>query len=225
MSKNITIKKKSLTNGIIIVLAIILLASLITGGFSGDSSANAIKENPNEVPPINMKTLIDDDAIKGDSDAPVTIVEFSDYECPYCEKFYSQTYNQIESKYIDTGKVKLIYRDFPLGFHKQAQKAAEAAECAGEQEMYYEMHNELFEKGVAGGVTAFKEYAKNLGLNQDKFDTCLDSGQMASEIAKDMSDGQKAGVRGTPAFFINGKLVSGAQPFSVFQQEIDAALK
>jgi protein-disulfide isomerase len=151
-------------------------------------------------------------------------VEFSDFECPYCARFYRETLGQIDSEYIETGKVKMVYRDFPLGFHKQAQKAAEAAECAGEQGKFWEMHDILFEKGVSGGVTSFKQYAKDIGLNNEKFDECLDSGAMAEEVKKDMKDGSDAGVSGTPAFFINGKLITGAQPFSKFKEVIDAEL-
>lgn len=226
MSEKITIKKSNLTNGVILVLALALIISIFTGGFSFSKDANAIKDDPTkeDLPGINMAQLIDDDSIKGDKNAPVTIVEFSDYECPFCEKFYTQTYGQIKEKYIDTGKVNLVYRDFPLNFHKNAQKAAEAAECAGEQGKYYEMHDALFENGVTGGVDSYKEYAVDIGLDTNAFNTCLDTGQMANEVKKDMSDGQKAGVRGTPAFFIDGKLVSGAQPFSVFEQKIEAAL-
>ena len=168
--------------------------------------------------------LIDDDAVKGDPDAPVTIVEFSDYECPFCGRFYSQTLPAIIENYIDTGKVKLVYRDFPLNFHAQAQKAAEAAECAGEQGKYYEMHDQLFEDGVQGGVNAFKKYAQDIGLNTAEFNECLDSGAMAGEVAKDLADGSQAGVSGTPAFFINGKNVVGAQPYSVFEQAIEQEL-
>ena len=171
-----------------------------------------------------MKALLDDDAVKGDENAPVTIVEWSDYQCPFCGRFYSQTYGQLKTRYIDTGKVKLVFRDFPLSFHANAQKAAEAAECAGEQDKYYDMHNKLFEGGVTGGVATFKKYAGEIGLDQAKFDSCLDSGEMANEVAKDMQDGQAAGVRGTPGFIINGKLVSGAQPFSVFEAAIEAEL-
>jgi len=173
---------------------------------------------------IDMKALMDDDDVKGNKDATVTIVEFSDFECPFCARFYRDTYGQIVTKYIDTGKVNLVFRDFPLSFHKQAQKAAESAECAGEQGKYYEMHDVLFEKGVAGGVTSFKQFASDLGLDTNKFNTCLDSGAMASEVKKDMADGQKAGVRGTPGFVINGELISGAQPFSVFEAAIEKAL-
>lgn len=208
------------------ILVVLVLVSVFTNGFSFNKNGEEIDNSPsNDVDSgINMNSLIDDDAIKGDPNAPVTIVEFSDYECPYCEKFYSQTLGMIDEEYIKTGKVKLIYRDFPLGFHANAQKAAEAAECAGEQDMYFEMHDMLFENGVSGGIDSFKLYASQLGLNTDTFNDCLDSGDMANEVRKDMADGQKAGVRGTPAFFINGEMVSGAQPFSVFQEIIERHL-
>ena len=227
--KTIQIKKDTLTKSTIAILVIALAISMFTGGFGiGENqitgNAVAVPSVPTPTAKVDMDSLLDDDAVKGDSNAPVTIVEFSDYECPFCERFFSQTYSQIKSEYIDTGKVKLIYRDFPLNFHQNAQKAAEAAECAGEQDKYYEMHDKLFGSGVVGGVTTFKAYAGQIGLNQAEFDSCLDSGEMASEVAKDMKDGQAAGVKGTPAFFINGELVSGAQPFSVFQQKIEAAL-
>jgi len=175
-------------------------------------------------PTIDTEKLMDDDAVKGDKDAPVTIIEFSDYECPFCARFYSQTYLQIKSQYIDTGKVKLVFRDFPLSFHRQAQKAAEAAECAGDQGRYYDMHDKLFEEGVKGGVPTFRSYAKDLGLDTEEFNKCLDSGKHASEVRKDMADGSAAGIRGTPGFIINGQVVSGAQPFNVFKQIIDAEL-
>lgn len=182
------------------------------------------KENPDSQG-IDLQALTDDDAVKGNPKAPVTIVEFSDYECPFCVRFYEQTLKSIEDKYIKTGKVKLIYRDFPLNFHPKAQKAAEAAECAGEQGKYYEMHNKLFEEGVQGGVTAFKKYAQDLNLDTTKFNACLDQGKMAAEVRKDAADGQKLGVSGTPAFFINGKEIVGAQPFAVFEQAIEEQLK
>ena len=172
----------------------------------------------------NVEELPDDDSVKGDADAPVTIVEFSDYECPFCGKFYTQTYPQLVQKYIDTGKVKLVFRDFPLSFHPNAQKAAEAAECAGEQGKYYEMHDKIFDNQQALSVTGYKQWASEIGLDTAKFNSCLDSGQMASEVQKDFQDGQAAGVRGTPAFLVNGKLISGAQPFQVFEQVIEAEL-
>jgi len=177
-----------------------------------------------KAPGIDMSGLIDDDDVKGDPNAPVTIVEWSDFECPFCAKFYRDTLGQIDEQYIKTGKVKLVFRDFPLGFHANAQKSSEAAECAGEQGKYWEMHDILFESGVQGGVSTYKKYASDLGLNTATFNTCLDSGAMADEVSKDMKDGTAAGIRGTPGFIINGQLLSGAQPFANFKSVIDAEL-
>lgn len=214
------------------ILVLIIIAFQMSGlknAISGmavavpkDSNQAAPQQNPQ--PALDMKKLADDDSVKGDINAPVTIVEWSDFECPFCARFYQQTLSQIEEQYIKTGKVKLVFRDFPLSFHPNAQKASEAAECANAQGKFWEMHDMLFEKGVQGGVATFKQYAKNLGIDTNKFDNCLDSGQKASEISKDMQDGSAAGIRGTPGFIINGQLVSGAQPFENFKAVIDAAL-
>ena len=144
------------------------------------NAAGAGSQNPGTPTNLDMNELADDDAIKGDPNAPVTIVEFSDYECPFCEKFYAETLEQLENEYINTGKVKLIYRDFPLGSHPNAQKAAEAAECAGEQGRYYGMHDMLFENGASGGVASYKAYAQQLGLDTAAFNNCLDSGATVS---------------------------------------------
>jgi len=220
---------------VVVVLNLLLsfyMVSQLTGSSSGGSAPTGAvvgnQPSPSQAQPpspvVDMKTLVDDDTVRGSPDAKVTIVEFSDYECPFCERFYTQTYLQLKAEYIDTGKVKFIYRDFPLSFHPQAQKAAEAAECAGEQGKYYEMHDLLFGKGVSGGVNSFKAYAIELGLDTTKFNDCLDSGSMAGEVRKDMNDGSRAGVRGTPAFYINGQSLSGAQPIEAFRQIIDAEL-
>ena len=230
--EHVTISKEKLWKySTFVLIALVLVGAFFS--FSGNdigTGTGAVVDNgnnPSPTPsptPSNVEVSIDDDAVKGDKDAPVTIIEFSDYECPFCARFYTQTYGQIQKEYIDTGKVKFVYRDFPLGFHQNAQKAAEAAECAGEQDKYFDMHDKLFENGVAGGVASFKQFAGQIGLNQGDFDNCLDSGEMADEVKKDMADGQSYGVQGTPAFFVNGKLISGAQPFSAFQQAIDAEL-
>jgi len=220
------------------VLGILLVLSIFTAGFGimpgktglvvADRDVAARPEaEPNGAQKgsgIDMDVLVDDDAIKGDPNAPVTIVEWSDFECPFCARFYTETLSQIEKEYIATGKVKFVYRDFPLSFHANAQKAAEAAECAGEQEKYWEMHDAIFERGVSGGVTSFKSYASDIGLNTQKFNECLDSGEMAAEVKKDMADGAALGIGGTPGFIINGQLVSGAQPFENFRQIIEAEL-
>lgn len=208
------------------VALIAILAIMAFRGTGGGATGGAVVPTGGADPTptvIDMEALLDDDAVKGDADAPVTIVEWSDYECPFCARFYTETEKLIDEQYVKTGKVKLVYRDFPLSFHAQAQKAAEAAECAGEEGKYWEMHNLLFERGVQGGVASFKAFAKELGLSAG-FDTCLDSGEMAGEVQQDMMDGTAVGIQGTPGFIINGKLVSGAQPFAVFKQVIDAEL-
>jgi len=232
-SGSITLKKDTLWKAGTFIFAALFVISLFTGGFGLKNTGNAIAPNPSgnvvaptqpTVPTAPVKVSLDDDAVLGNKNAKVTIVEFSDYECPFCGRHFSETYPQIKSQYIDTGKVKLVFRDFPLSFHQSAQKAAEAAECAGEQGKYFEMHDKLYQNQQTLSVENEKKWAKEIGLDQGKFDKCLDSGQMAGEIAKDMADGQSYGVQGTPGFFINGKPISGAQPFSVFQQAIEAEL-
>lgn len=167
----------------------------------------------------------DDDAVKGNANAKVTIVEFSDFECPFCGKFYEETYPLILKNYVDTGKVKIVFRDFPLtSIHPNAQKAAEATECAAEQGKFWEMHDKLFENQDSLSVDDLKKYAADLKLNTATFNSCLDSGKMTAEVEKDAQEGMSYGVTGTPAFFINGRLVSGAQEFSAFEAIIDEEL-
>ncbi len=171
---------------------------------------------------------VGDSPVKGDANAPVVIIEFSDYQCPFCGKFYSQTLSSIEEQYIKTGKVKLVYKDFPLiSIHPEAQKAAEAARCVREQkgdEGYFKMHDKLFENQQDLSVENEKKWARSLGVVGSKFDDCLDKGKYAKAIQDEEAYGEKLGVSGTPAFFINGKFINGAQPFDVFKQVIDAEL-
>ena len=173
-------------------------------------------------PPTDVSA--DDDPSKGDANAPITIIEFSDFECPFCARFYQQTLPQLEKEYIDTGKVKFVYRDFPLSFHPNAQKAAEAGECADDQGKFWEMHDKIFDNQNAISINDLKGYAADLGLDTDEFNSCLDSGKHSAEVQKDFKDGQAARVSGTPAFFINGVKLVGAQPFSAFQQIIESQL-
>jgi len=177
--------------------------------------------------PVDATKLPDDDAVLGDGNAPVTIVEFSDFQCPFCGKFYDETFPQLKKEYIDTGKVKLVYRDFPLSIHEMAQTYAEAGECAHEQGKFWEMHDKIFgeQKNGVATIDTLKKWAKGLGVKEVQFNTCLDTHKYADEVAKDVKDGEAAGVQGTPSFFINGKLVVGAIPFSVLEKEIEAALK
>lgn len=177
-----------------------------------------------EVPSGPVDVSLDDDPVLGDADAKVTIVEFSDYECPFCGRYFTQTYPQLKKDYVDTGKVKIVFRDYPLPFHSNAQKAAEAAECADDQGKFWEMHNKLFSNQQALDVASLKKYAGELALDQTKFDECLDSGKYESEVQNDLSQGGSYGVSGTPSFFVNGIMLVGAQPYSEFKKLIDAEL-
>jgi protein-disulfide isomerase len=158
---------------------------------------------------------------KGPAKAPVTIVEFSDFECPYCGRAEAVV-SQVLATYGD--KVRLVYRDYPLPMHPSAPKAAEAAHCAADQGKYWEMHGKLFANQRGLAVEALKGYAGELGLDSAKFGACLDSGEKAKVVEAHRKAGDEAGVSGTPAFFVNGVLLSGAQPFEAFKQLVDAEL-
>ncbi len=158
---------------------------------------------------------------RGPAKAPVTIVEFSDFECPYCGRAESVV-TQVLETYGD--KIRLVYRDYPLPFHPTAPKAAEAAHCAADQGKFWQMHGKLFANQRALAVDSLKGYAKDLGLDSGKFNACLDSGEKAKVVEANRKAGDEAGVNGTPAFFVNGVLISGAQPFESFKQVVDAEL-
>lgn len=196
-------------------------------GNTGTVAGTVPQDNtaPSPPPVIDMQALSTGYPTEGSASAKVTIVEFSDFQCPFCASFYNASLSQIRTNYIDTGKVKLVYRHFPLSFHPEAQKAAEAAECAEEQGKFWEMHDKLFENSSSLSVANEKQWAKDLGLDSAKFNTCLDSGKTASAVQKDAADGAAAGVSGTPTFFINGKEIVGAQPYAVFKAAINAELE
>ncbi len=174
-------------------------------------------------PPAERKQVAATGAAKGGKEgAPITIVEFSDFQCPFCSRANASV-DQVMKEYGD--KVRLVFRHFPLDFHKEAPKASEAALCAGDQGKFWEMHDQLFANQQKLGVEDLKKHAAELKLDTAKFNKCLDSGEKASVIQADLADGKKAGVSGTPAFFINGILLSGAQPFEEFKSVIDEELK
>lgn len=174
----------------------------------------------------------DDDAYLGKENAPITLIEFSDFECPFCRKFWKETLPLIKKEYIDTGRARFVYRDFPLSFHQGAAPAAEGAECAREQGKFWELHDKIFEEQEKQGQGTIqftaedvKTWASKIGLNASKFNQCLDSGKYKQEVEKDIADGSAAGVTGTPAIFVNGRLIVGAQPFAAFKVVIDEELK
>ncbi|RLG72987.1 MAG: hypothetical protein DRO11_00865 [Methanobacteriota archaeon] len=174
--------------------------------------------------PVTQGISVDDDPALGDPNAPVVMVECSEYQCPYCRKYSLDTFKKIREEYINTGKVRYVFRDFPLGFHQYAQKAAEAAECADEQGRFWEYHDMLFENAPRLSLDDLRRYAEELGLDMEKFNACLDSGKYADEVQKDFQDCRAAGARGTPTFFINGEMVRGAQPIEKFREVIERKL-
>jgi protein-disulfide isomerase len=175
-------------------------------------------------PPPVVAASVDDDPAWGPEDAPVTIIEFSDFQCPFCSRFFTQTYPQIKQEY--EGQVRFVYRDFPLtSLHENAQKAGEAAECADDQGKFWDYHDMMFNNATALDVTSLKSYAGQVGLDAEAFNQCLDSGKYTEEVQKDYQDGISYGVTGTPAFFINGVSIIGAQPYANFKAVIDAALQ
>jgi len=165
--------------------------------------------------------------VKGDANAPVTIVEFSDFECPFCGQFYTNALPEIISEYIDTGKAKLYYRHLPLDFHPQARPAALASECANEQDQFWAYHDLLFENNstiATANADKYVEWATGLGMNADQFRACITTEKYAENVDGDTAAAAAAQASGTPTFYINGQQLVGAQPFSAFKAVIDAEL-
>lgn len=165
---------------------------------------------------------------KGNLGAKITIVEFSEYQCPFCKKYVDDTYPQIFAQYGD--KIYYVFHDYPLPFHANAQKAAEAARCAGDAANYWGYHDLLFKNhdewaDKPDPTDLFVGYAQKLGLDKDKFKTCLTSGKFSQAVKDDLALGQKVSVNGTPSFFINGRMLVGAQPFENFKFIIEEELK
>lgn len=163
--------------------------------------------------------------VAGAASAPITLVEFSDFECPFCGRFYSQTLPQVEEEYINTGQVRYVYRHFPItSIHPNAEGAALASECANEQGQFRAFHDMIFENQTSIGTSDLKSYAAQLGLNTTQFNSCLDSKKYQAKVDADTSLGNQLGVTGTPTFYINGQIIPGAQPYEAFQAAFDAAL-
>lgn len=225
-------KTKLILPGSILVAALLISGSVVFYSLSiGGLGAN-IKQPGSPAAGDKVNVSVDDDPMLGNPKAKVTLVEFSDFQCPFCRSFWSGAYQQIKKEYIDTGKAKLVYRDYPLSFHPASQVSAEASECAHEQGKFWEIHDKIFgEQAKQGtgtitfGVDELKKWASQIGLDSAKFNQCLDSGKYKSEVEKDFADGSAYGVSGTPTLFVNGQPVVGAQPFSAFKALIDKELK
>ena len=259
---NITIKKSTYNKMVKGIIAAIAIATFF-GGYSlgtmsdsgSDISTEELKEILSEIEiktaptpqparqptqpsaPQIFKVSIDDDPVMGNPNAPVTVVEYSDFQCPFCSRFFQQTLPLIEENYIDTGKIKFVYKDLPLdSLHPNARAAHIAAECADEQGKFWEYHDVLFEKQPQWSNLAsselqnkFTEFATDMELQAASFESCMQSPNIADEVNKDTLEAASYGATGTPTFFIGNeedgfvKLV-GAQPYQTFQAVIDSRL-
>ncbi len=248
--------KKSTFNGLILGLVLVIgIAAFFAGSYVTNLNSNQISEKdlddaiaklelkilqnqlPTKQPQLPVKISADNDPIIGNPDAPITIIEFSDFQCPFCARFHSQTLPLILDEYIEQGKVKLVFRDFPIqSIHPNALPASIAAECANEQGKFKEMHDMLFDnqnewnkQDTVDALSSFSQYATNIQLEQETFDSCLTNGKYIEEIKKDLDDGRNYGVSGTPGFFVGNDEIGyvelkGAQPFESFKKIIDAQL-
>lgn len=229
----------------IALVAVLVLAGAILWYNGGSVTGNVVNDGAGTVTVPSAKSLMDDDAVLGSANAPVTIVQFTDWQCPFCRRFETDTFPQIKKNYIDTGKVKFITRDFPLeSLHPNAMPAALAAECVKEQgkDAAYYAYKELVtqEQNKRDSGSANGPVTKTISFTNDDLvawattlgydiKDCLENQKYSSEVQKDLADGQAAGVRGTPAFFVINKrgaspIISGAQPYGSFKAAIDKAL-
>ncbi len=260
---NVSIPKLALpraNNGYLVIVLIIFafLLGMLTNkvlylenGQKANSNSLTVnapsKDNaqaPQAIPTEDLspkKVSIDNDPIMGDKNAKVTMIDFTDFECPFCKKYFDDTFAQLKKEYIDTGKVKYVVRDLPLDFHENAPKEAEAAECAREQggdAVYFQYHDEIFKRTASNGtglaLDQLAVIASDLGLDGVALQACLDADTYKAEVEKDLADAEKVGATGTPSFFIGksstngiitGTPLIGAQPYSAFKIVIDQELK
>ena len=254
---NEKIVKKSTINVLIITIIIITgVAAFFAGSYvsnfnsdkiSQEELDNAIaklelkileKQLPTNQPALPLKISSENNPVIGNPDAPITIIEFSDFQCPFCAKFHMQTLPTIMDEYINKGTVKLVFRDFPIqSIHPNAVPASIAAECANEQGEFEQMYHMLFEKQkewsnleTSYAITAFNQYASELQLNEEKFDSCIKNVKYIEEVQKDLNEGRTYGVTGTPGFFIGNEKIGfvelkGAQPFESFKKVINSQLE
>jgi protein-disulfide isomerase len=225
--------------GSIIIAGIIIGVAVLYGGAqrAKDQEANIVESLP--LPPTEEDIVPDVIEIEseghtfiGEDDAPITIIGISDFECPFCNRFAIDTLPEIKEKYIDEGIVKFVFRDFPLPYHPFAQKAAEASLCVYDQEGrdYYAYHMALHENSTALEIDDLKEYAEEIDVDMDEFEECLDTGKFETVVQEDFEEINKIiqdsnlDNFGTPAFFVNGKPLIGAQPLSAFDDIIEEEL-
>lgn len=218
----------------ILAAAVMVSGSLVYMTYSSRSGSGDIYGGEQGQPSVTVEApaAADRDVILGDPDAPVSIVLYEDFQCPYCVQFFDETESAIRTAYVETGKAKIVYRHFPLvQIHPEALPAAEASECAKDQGKFWEYHDELYrsESSAIAETTLnralYDSIATKLGLNMGEFKSCVDSGKHRAFVqAQGDEAATKYGVRSTPTIFVNDQKVEGAYPFSTFQTLIDAEL-
>lgn len=223
----------------VLIAGAVVFTSFYHGGGATPAATNPLAAQPAAAPSVNTSTIMQltsRDVILGSQNAPVTLIEYGDYQCPYCGQYFSQTEPSIISAYVNTGKVRMVFRNFAfLGAESTA--AAEAADCAQDQNELWPYHDALYTAKVGdaekGGSeddgffnrTLFIQLATKLGMNVAAFTSCIDSNKYASQVASDTSAASALGVNSTPTFFINGTQIEGAEPYASFEEVINAALK
>ncbi|MEK9158048.1 MAG: DsbA family protein [Patescibacteria group bacterium] len=226
-------KTKLIMPGAILIGAVIISASILFARMNAgqDLQANFGNQNPPEKVEISLENAM----VLGDSKAPVTIVEFADFQCPFCERYYQSNQAMFIKEYVETGKARFVWKDYAF-LGQESNWSAEAARCANDQGKFWQYHDYLFSHQGAENSGAFskanlKKFAVAIGLNAGQFNTCLDSGKYTALIKQETQEGVSIGVNGTPATFINGRMVVdasgdsvGASPFATFKAVIDKEL-
>lgn len=249
--EKISLKKTTYKKLIYTLITASLLLSFLFGYQVGsfDSNIPTIQESvetqlknsqtSGNSPKTNLVQIsVDDDPLLGNPNAPITIIEYGDFQCPFCLRFHEQTLPELKTNYIETGKVNLVWKDFPIqNIHQNAIATSLAGECADDQGVFWELHDKFFaEQGIWQSLPTdiaiidFKRYADELGMDVNSFNDCLDSEKYLQEVANDYDEGLNYGVSGTPAFFIGNEntgfiLISGAQPYSVFESVIESLIE
>jgi protein-disulfide isomerase len=223
----------------VLIAGAVVFSSLYHSGGAGADATNPLAAQPPAAPSVNTAAIMKlgaNDAVLGNDNAPVTLIEYGDYQCPYCGQFFAQTEPSIISAYVNTGKVRMVFRNFAfLGAESTA--AAEAADCAQDQGKLWQYHDALYAAKVGdaekGGAeddgffnrALFLQLAQKTGLDIPTFTSCMDSNKYASQVASDTQAASALGVNSTPTFFVNGTQILGAEPYATFEEVINAALK
>jgi protein-disulfide isomerase len=213
-------RRKSLSPFLYLFIPVAFALGLGSGYLLWGRSTTLVAAEPTEVKLLDVST--DGDPSIGPDDAPVTIVEFSDFQCPYCQLWYQQTFDQLMANY--PGQIRFVYLDLTSPGHPESLPAAEAASCSGEQGAFWKFHDALFSGQYALGRASYEQYAADLGLDIAAFTACLDDHRYQAEVKADTAEAARLGLNGTPSFVINGRILIGAHPFADFKAIIDEEL-